>query len=209
MSEETKKTEVVEEVEQEEVDTRESTEQQQDEVVSKQVMKDRLDRKEKQHQKEVGELQDTIETIRQELEEIKTQNMPPEEAKSYKQQKAEEEEKQRIADLEAREEALQLRENTLAVQSALSEKNINTDFVHILLDTGKYTTLEDKLEAFSDLYIENLEENTKKSVKEALTGKSPNFNGTTNKALTKEQIMDIEDSSERLKAIRENPHLFK
>ena len=208
MAEEIKDAEVVEEVEQEEVDTQEATEQQQEEVVSKQTMKSRLDRKEKQHQKEVGALKDTISSIQQELEEIRTAQMPEEEQKSYRQQKEEEERERRLKELTDREKELELRENTLKVQSQLSEKEINQEFVHILLDTGKYKSLEDKVEAFSDIMTANNEALKKTAQKELLSGRTPKANLNTS-GLTKESILAIEDDTERQKAIRENIQLFQ
>lgn len=210
MAEETKQTEeVVEEVEQEEVDTQESTEQQsEEEVVSKQTMKSRLDRKEKQHQKEVGSLKDTISSIQQELEDIRTAQMPEEEQKTYKQQKEEEKRERRLKELTDREQELELRENTLRVQSQLSEGEINQEFVHILLDTGKYKSLEDKVEAFSDIMTANNESLKKAAQKELLSGRAPKANSNTS-GLTKESILAIEDTEERQKAIKENIQLFQ
>ena len=207
MAEEIKETEVVEEVEQEEVDTQETTEQQQEEVVSKQTMKDRLDRKEKQHQKEVGSLKDTISSIQQELEEIRTAQMPEEEQVSYRQQKEEEERERRLQELTDREKELELRENTLKVQSQLSEKEINPEFVHILLDTGKYKSLEDKVEAFSDIMTANNEAVKGASQKELLSGREPKAHVNANQIVTQEQFNKM-GYSERVALKQKDENLY-
>lgn len=50
-----------------------------------------------------------------------------------------------------------------------------------------------------------IEEGTTK----ALTGKSPRMNNLGNNATTKDSIMSIKDASQRIKAIQDNPQLFK
>ena len=208
MAEEIKNEEVVEEVEQEKVDTQETTEQQQEEVVSKQTMKSRLDRKEKQHQKEVGALKDTISNIQQELEEIRTSQMPEEEQKSYRQQKEEEERLAREKALEEREKALELRENTTNVRSRLSEANINPELYKAIVEVDEFESLEDKVEWFVDAITENNNLVAEAAQKELLSGRTPKANLNTS-GLTKESILAIEDTTERQKAIRENIQLFQ
>lgn len=208
VAEEIKNEEVVEEVEQEEVDTQETTEQQQEEVVSKQTMKSRLDRKEKQHQKEVGALKDTISNIQQELEEIRTSQMPEEEQKSYRQQKEEEERLAREQALEEREKALELRENTTNIRSRLSEANINPELYKAIVEVDEFDSLEDKVEWFVDAITENNNLVAEAAQKELLSGRAPKANLNTS-GLTKESILAIEDTTERQKAIRENIQLFQ
>ena len=208
MAEEIKNEEVVEEVEQEQVDTQEATEQQQEEVVSKQTMKSRLDRKEKQHQKEVGVLKDTISSIQQELEEIRTSQMPEEEQKSYRQQKEEEERLAREKALEEREKALELRENTTNVRSRLSEANINPELYKAIVEVDEFESLEDKVEWFVDAITENNNLVAEEAQKELLSGRAPKANLNTS-SLTKESILAIKDASERQKAIKENIQLFQ
>lgn len=59
--------------------------------------------------------------------------------------------------------------------------------------------------AFVNLFNAKVEE----GVKKALSGNSPKVNATQGKALTKEDIMGIKDAEQRIKAIQENPNLFK
>lgn len=208
MAEETQTQETVEEVEQEQVDTQETTEQQQEEVVSKQTMKDRLDRKEKQHQKAYSELQENFNSLKNELEEIKLNSMPEKERKGYKQEQEEKKQKEYVAQLEAREKTLQTKEAAIQTKQELSEADIDSRFTDILLDTGVYANTEDKVAAFKDIYNEARDQYRAKDLKEALSGKSPKVNATGG-ALSKEKILSTKDAGERIRLIQQNPHLFK
>lgn len=69
-------------------------------------------------------------------------------------------------------------------------------------------TAEDTSEAIND-YAESVLYGIEEGVKKALSGKAPAFNNGTNNAMTKKDILQIKDSSERIKAIQNNPQLFK
>lgn len=191
MAEETQAQETVEEVEQEQVDTQESTEQPKEELVSKEVMKQRIDRKEKQHQKAYSELQESFNLLKDELEEIKLNNMPEKERKGYKQEQEEKKQQQRIADIEAREKAIQTKEAAIQTKQELSEADIDSRFTDILLDTGVYANTEDKVAAFKDIYNEARDQYRAKDLKEALSGKSPKVNTQKDKGTTKEDFNNM------------------
>jgi hypothetical protein len=180
MAEETQAQETVEEVEQEQVDTQESTEQPKEELVSKEVMKQRIDRKEKQHQKAYSELEERFNLLKDELEEIKLNSLPEKERKGYKQEQEEKKQKQRIADIEAREKAIQTKEAAIQTKQELAEADIDSRFTDILLDTGVYESTEDKIAAFKDLYAEVRANDRKNDVKDALRGRSPKINNSNN-----------------------------
>lgn len=180
MAEETQAQETVEKVEQEQVDTQESAEQPTEELVSKEVMKQRIDRKEKQHQKAYSELQENFNLLKNELEEIKLNSMPEKERKGYKQEQEEKKQKQRLDDIEAREKAIQTKEAAIQTKQELSEADIDSRFTDILLDTGVFESIEDKIAAFKDLYAEVRANDRKNDVKDALRGRSPKMNNSNN-----------------------------
>ena len=198
----------VPEVTEEKVDTPEVTEEQEKMLAQDEVNRLIAQNKSKAKDEAKKEYEEIVNSLRAEIEEIKTSQMPEEEQLSYRQQKEEEERERRLQELADREKELELRENTLKVQSQLSEKEINQEFVHILLDTGKYKSLEDKVEAFSDIMTANNEALKKTAQKELLSGRAPKANLNTS-GLTKESILAIEDTTERQKAIRENIQLFQ
>lgn len=198
----------VPEVTEEKVDTPEVTEEQEKMLAQSEVNRLVAQNKSKAKDEAKKEYEEVVNSLRAEIEEIKTSQMPEEEQLSYRQQKEEEERERRLQELTDREKELELRENALKVQSQLSEKEINQEFVHILLDTGKYKSLEDKVEAFSDIMTANNEALKQAAQKELLSGRAPKANLNTS-GLTKESILAIEDTIERQKAIRENIQLFQ
>lgn len=198
----------VPEVTEEKVDTPEVTEEQEKMLAQDEVNRLIAQNKSKAKDEAKKEYEEIVNSLRAEIEEIKTSQMPEEEQLSYRQQKEEEERERRLQELANREKELELRENTLKVQSQLSEKEINQEFVHILLDTGKYKSLEDKVEAFGDIMTANNESLKKAAQKELLSGRAPKANLNTS-GLTKEGILAIKDTTERQKAIRENIQLFQ
>ena len=166
----------VPEVTEEKVDTPEVTEEQEKMLAQSEVNRLVAQNKSKAKDEAKKEYEEVVSSLRAEIEEIKTAQMPEEEQLSYRQQKEEEERERRLKELTDREQELELRENTLQVQSQLSEKEINPEFVHILLDTGKYKSLEDKVEAFSDIMTANNESLKKTAQKELLSGRAPKAN---------------------------------
>ena len=207
MAEETQAQETVEEVEQEQVDTQESAEQPKEELVSKEVMKQRIDRKEKQHQKAYSELQESFNLLKDELEEIKLNSMPEKERKGYKQEQEEKKQKEYVAQLEAREKALQTKEAAIQTKQELSESDIDSRFVDILLDTGVYENVEDKVAAFKDIYNEARDQYRSKDLKEALSGRSPKVNTQKDKGTTKEDFQNM-TYMERLQFKANYPDLY-
>jgi hypothetical protein len=206
MAEETQTQETVEEVVNEQVDTREAAEQPKEELVSKEVMKQRIDRKEKQHQKAYSELQESFNLLKDELEEIKLNNMPEKERKGYKQEQEEKKQKEYVAQLEAREKALQTKEAAIQTKQELSESDIDSRFVDILLDTGVYENVEDKVAAFKDIYNEARDQYRSKDLKEALSGKSPKVNVQNDKPTKKFSELSY---SERIELKATDPEKYK
>lgn len=87
----------------------------------------------------------------------------------------------------------------------LSESGINaTDEIldFVVRDDAEKTS--EAVKAFSDLVDKVSEER----MKEKLKGTSPKKQQGTNTGVTKESILAIKDSSERIRKIQENPHLF-
>ena len=207
MAEETQTTEVVEEVEQEQVDTQESTEQPKEELVSKEVMKQRIDRKEKQHQKAYSELQENFNLLKNELEEIKLNSMPEKERKGYKQEQEEKKQKEYVAQLEAREKALQTKEAAIQTKQELSEADIDSRFTDILLDTGVYENMEDKVAAFKDIYNEARDQYRAKDLKEALSGKSPKVHAKNEKVISAEEFKNM-TYPEKVQLKADNPEMY-
>ena len=166
----------VTEVTEEKVDTPEVTEEQEKMLAQSEVNRLVAQNKSKAKDEAKKEYEEVVSSLRAEIEEIKTAQMPEEEQLSYRQQKEEEERERRLKELTDREKELELRENTLIVQSQLSEKEINQEFVHILLDTGKFKSLEDKVEAFGDIMTANNETLKQAAQKELLSGRAPKAN---------------------------------
>lgn len=181
----------------------------QEEMVPKNTMKDRLDRKEKQHQKEIAGLKESVTLLKIELEELKTKNMPEEERKSYKQQKAEKEESDKARELENRERALIIKENSISAREELSKKNINQNYIDFLVDNGKFETLEDKLDAFIGMITNDLNEGITAGVKQALSGTSPKSNASSNSGVKNPFNKDTFNLTEQAKLLKENPELYK
>jgi len=203
-AEESEEETVVAEQEETEDDTAE-----QEEMVPKSAMKDRLDRKEKQHQKEMAGLKESMALLQAELEELKTNNMPEEERKSYKQRKAEKEEHDKVRALEKRERALILKENSISAREELSSKNINQNYVDFLVDNGKFETLEDKLDAFIGMITNDLNEGITTGVKQALSGTPPKASATTTGGSKNPFSKEHFNLTEQGRLLKEDPELFK
>lgn len=150
-----------------------------------------------------------IEELKAEIEELRTKSMSDEEAKTYRQKKAEQAEADRLKAIEEREKMLELKEGTLLARDELSKKGINRDFVHFLVETKEFDSLEDKLEAFADMYAQDLEKGVEAQVKQALSGSAPRVNTGNQSGLTKEKILSEPDQMKRQKLIRENLELFQ
>lgn len=79
----------------------------------------------------------------------------------------------------------------------------DTTLQFVVKDTAEET--QEAVNAFVSLVNEKVEQ----GVKKALAGNTPRVGVNSNGALTKEKILDIKDSKERIQAIQNNPHLFK
>lgn len=88
----------------------------------------------------------------------------------------------------------------------LAEHDIQADdelLQLIVKDTADDTNKA--VQSFVTLFNAKVEQ----GVNKALTGKSPRMNNLGNNATTKDSIMSIKDASQRIKAIQDNPQLFK
>lgn len=150
---------------------------------------------------------DELEELRSQLEELKTKDMPEEEAKSYKQKKAEKAEQERIQKLEEREKMLNLRENSIKARDTLTKKNINQDYVRFLVESNEFESLDDKLEAFIDMYSEELNIRVEQGVKKALSGNTPKANVGQTQAMTQESF-DKLGYLERLELKQKDPETY-
>lgn len=88
----------------------------------------------------------------------------------------------------------------------LAEQSIQVD--DDLLSFVVKDTAEDTRTAVNS-FVSLINAKVEEGVKKALSGKAPAFNNGTNNAMTKKDILQIKDSSERIKAIQNNPQLFK
>ena len=190
MAEEIKNTEVVEEVEQEEVDTQETTEQQpekkytQDEL--EEIIKARVAREKKATEKAVEEAAKLAKMNEAEKEKYRLEQL----------EKELEEYKQKDAYYGLSKEASKM----------LAEHDIqaNDDLLKFVVDDSAEET-QSKVNAFVELVNAKVDE----GVQKALSGRTPKANVNANQAVTKESIMEIKDATERIKAIQANPQLFK
>lgn len=88
----------------------------------------------------------------------------------------------------------------------LSEHDIQADdelLQLIVKDTADDTNKA--VQSFVTLFNAKVEQ----GVNKALTGKSPRQNVGNSNAMTKDSILGIKDASQRIKAIQDNPQLFK
>lgn len=131
------------------------------------------------------------------------------EAEKLAKMNADEKEKYRLEQLEKELEEYKRKDTFYSLSKEaskmLSEQNIHADdelLQLIVKDNAEET--QKAVNSFVALINTKVEE----GVKKALQGKPPKVNTQTGKPITKESIMSIKDSGERLKAIRENGHLF-
>ena len=192
MAEEIKETEVVEEVEQEQVDTQEATEQQQEEVKTytqeelEEIVKARVAREKKAAEKAVEEA-------------AKLAKMNEEEKREFEYQKLQEE----LAELKRKDAYYGL---SREASKMLAEHDIqaNDDLLQFVVKDDAEGT-QTAVNAFVELFNAKVEQ----GVQKALSGRTPKANVNANQAVTKESIMGIKDTTERIKAIQANPQLFK
>jgi len=88
----------------------------------------------------------------------------------------------------------------------LAEHSINADddlLSFVVKDDA--TATKAAVDSFVGLVNSRVEE----GVKKALSGNGPRVNQSAGKTVTKESVMGIRNSAERIKAIQDNPQLFK
>lgn len=124
-------------------------------------------------------------------------------AKLSEKERKEEELKKREEDLNKRLQELERKELKADAIGVLTEKQLPTSFVVFLLADNAEKTLEN-INVFKSAF----DEAVAAKVKEALAGNPPKKNPSGNNALTKQEIMAIEDPVKRIKLIKENQHLF-
>ena len=124
-------------------------------------------------------------------------------AKLTKDERAKEEEAKRLADLEAREKAIAVKELRIETQSLLSDEGLPIEFLDVVMaDTAE--SVKDNIASIRKVFDEAVE----KRVNERLTQDKPR-RGATAGAMTKAEILAIKDVSERQKLIAENLELFR
>jgi len=124
-------------------------------------------------------------------------------AKLTKDERAKEEEAKRLADLEAREKAIAIKELRIETQSLLSDEGLPIEFLDVVMaDTAE--TVKDNIASVRKVFDEAVE----KRVNERLTQDKPR-RGATAGAMTKAEIMAVQNASERQKLIAENLELFR
>ena len=124
-------------------------------------------------------------------------------AKLTKDERAKEEEAKRLADLEAREKAIAVKELRIETQSLLSDEGLPIEFLDVVMaDTAE--SVKDNIASIRKVFDEAVE----KRVNERLTQDKPR-RGATAGTMSKAEIMAIQDASERQKLIAENLELFR
>ena len=124
-------------------------------------------------------------------------------AKLTKDERAKEEEAKRLADLEAREKAIAVKELRIETQSLLSDEGLPIEFLDVVMaDTAE--SVKENIASIRKVFDEAVE----KRVNERLTQDKPR-RGATAGAMTKAEIMAVQDAKERQKLIAENLDLFR
>lgn len=173
-----------------EEESSEQTDEQQEEMIPKsqmeKIIKDRVAREKKAADAKIAEAE-------------KLAKMNESEAKQYEFEKLQNE----LAELKRKDVYHGLSKEA---SKMLAEQSIQVDddlLAFVVKDTAEDT--QTAVNSFVSLINTKVEE----GVKKALSGKAPAFNNGTNNAMTKKDILQIKDSSERIKAIQNNPQLFK
>lgn len=124
-------------------------------------------------------------------------------AKMTKDERAKEEEAKRLADIEAREKAIAVKELRIETQSLLSDEGLPIEFLDVVMaDTAE--AVKDNIASVRKVFDEAVE----KRVNERLTQDKPR-RGATAGAMSKAEIMAVKDVNERQKLIAENLELFR
>ena len=110
---------------------------------------------------------------------------------------------ERLADLEAREKAIAVKELRIETQSLLSDEGLPIEFLDVVMaDTAE--SVKENIASIRKVFDEAVE----KRVNERLTQDKPR-RGSTAGAMTKAEIMAVKDVNERQKLIAENLELFR
>ena len=124
-------------------------------------------------------------------------------AKLTKDERAKEEEAKRLADLEAREKAIAVKELRIETQSLLSDEGLPIEFLDVVMaDTAE--SVKENIASIRKVFDEAVE----KRVNERLT-QDKRRRGTTAGAMSKAEIMAVKDVKARQKLIAENLELFR
>lgn len=124
-------------------------------------------------------------------------------AKLTKDERAKEEEAKRLAALETREKAIAVKELRIETQSLLSDEGLPIEFLDVVMaDTAE--SVKDNIASIRKVFDEAVE----KRVNERLTQDKPR-RGATAGAMTKAEIMAVQNANERQKLIAENLELFR
>ena len=124
-------------------------------------------------------------------------------AKLTKDERAKEEEAKRLADLEAREKAIAVKELRIETQSLLSDEGLPIEFLDVVMaDTAE--SVKENIASIRKVFDEAVE----KRVNERLTQDRPR-RGATAGAMSKAEILAVKDVNERQKLIAENLELFR
>lgn len=124
-------------------------------------------------------------------------------AKLTKDERAKEEEAKRLADLEAREKAIAVKELRIETQSLLADEGLPIEFLDVVMaDTAE--SVKENIASVRKVFDEAVE----KRVNERLTQDKPR-RGATAGAMSKAEIMAVQDANERQKLIAENLELFR
>ena len=188
MAEEIKNTEVVEEVEQEEVDTQETTEQQPEKKYTQEeleeIIKARVAREKKATEKAVEEAS-------------KLAKMNEEEKREFEYQKLQEE----LAELKRKDAYYGL---SREASKMLAEHDIqaNDDLLKFVVDDSAEET-QSKVNAFVELFNAKVEE----GVQKALSGRTPKAHVNANQVVTQEQF-DKMGYSERVALKQKDENLY-
>ena len=188
MAEEIKNEEVVEEVEQEEVDTQESTEQQPEKKYTQEeleeIIKARVAREKKATEKAVEEA-------------AKLAKMNEEEKREFEYQKLQEE----LAELKRKDAYYGL---SREASKMLAEHDIqaNDDLLKFVVDDSAEET-QSKVNAFVELFNAKVEQ----GVQKALSGRTPKANVNANQVVTQEQFNKM-GYSERVALKQKDENLY-
>lgn len=125
-------------------------------------------------------------------------------AKMTEKEKEDAQLKKRLEELEKREKEINRRELLTQIESDLKENDLPLSFAPSLLTVEDNEQIKKTIASIKKDFTDAVDA----AVKDKLKGTSPKAQVTANNGVTKESILNIKDSVERIKAIQDNPHLF-